>query len=87
MSSKAQSGASPSQSGSSSCYEKSALLTDKDASNFPFFSYFIAAFIAIRIVKLLIDLRQLNRYQDTRPDARISRIFQKSEFEDSQRYN
>ena len=36
---------------------------------------------------MLIDLRQLNRYQDTRPDARIARIFERKEFEDSQKYN
>lgn len=36
---------------------------------------------------MLIDLRQLNRYQDSRPDARISRIFERKEFEDSQKYN
>ena len=71
---------------SASCYKSTALITDKDASTFPFFSYYIAAYVAIRIVKTLIQLRQLKRYQDTRPDARIARIRERQEFEDSQRF-
>ena len=74
-------------SNNSTCYWKTDKVGDKHASLIPFFLYFLVALGVIRAIKILVDLKQLRKYRETRMDPYIEQLFTQQEFADSQMYN
>ena len=74
-------------SNNSTCYWKTDKVGDKHASLIPFFLYFLVALGVIRAIKILVDLKQLRKYKETRMDPYIEQLFTQQEFADSQMYN
>lgn len=63
------------------------IITSADASDFPFFTYFLLALVGIRLITIYIDLRQLNEFKKQMIDPYLTDFFEQKEFEDSQKYN
>ena len=74
-------------SNNSTCYWKTDKVGDKHASLIPFFLYFLVALGIIRAIKILVDLKQLKKYKETRMDPYTEQLFTQQEFADSQMYN
>ena len=74
-------------SNNSTCYWKTDKVGDKHVSLIPFFLYFLVALGVIRAIKILVDLKQLRKYKETRMDPYIEQLFTQQEFADSQMYN
>ena len=52
----------------------------------PYLYYFIGALCTIKAITFYIEMRQLNKYKETKPDRNLSDFFTKKEFLDSQKY-
>ena len=50
-------------------------MREKEAPDFPFFLYFIVALGVIKTIKILVDLKQLSKYKETRMDPYVEELF------------
>lgn len=59
------------------------MIQESDASTFPYFMAFLLAYGTIRAIRILIDLKQLRLYRQSRPDGYTAELFTNEEFQDS----